>query len=84
MRAFVDHAGGLYILYRAAGGGFDRDTTLLVFGDCGASFRSAVLGRWKPGARPMSSFALAEGGGGRVGAGGGVRAVNGGGRSDID
>ena len=68
MRAFVDHFGGLYILYRAAGGGFDRDTTLLVSGDGGASFRSAVLGRWKLGACPMSSFSLAEGVGGVAGA----------------
>ena len=68
MRAFADRAGSLYILYRAAGGNFDRDTTLLVSGDGGTTFRSAVLGRWKMGACPMSSFSLAEGGAGVVGA----------------
>ncbi len=61
MRAFVDHAGNLYVLYRAAGGNFDRDTTLLVSGDGGTTFRSTVLSKWKLGACPMSSFSLAEG-----------------------
>ena len=68
MRAFVDRAGGLFVLYRAAGGGFDRDTTLLVSGDGGTTFRSTVLGRWKLGACPMSSFALAEAPSGVLGA----------------
>lgn len=68
MRAFVDHSGALYVLYRAAGGNFNRDTTLLVSRDGGTTFRSAVLSKWKLGACPMSSFSLAEGGGGVVGA----------------
>ena len=68
MRAFVDHAGSLYILYRAAGGNFDRDTTLLVSRDSGRSFRCAILGKWKLGACPMSSFSLTEDNAGVVGA----------------
>lgn len=68
MRAFVDHSGVLYVLYRAAGGNFDRDTTLLVSRDGATTFRSVVLGKWKLGACPMSSFSLAEGGQGVVGA----------------
>lgn len=68
MRAFVDRAGGIFVLYRAAGGGFDRDTTLLASGDGGTTFRSAVLGRWKLGACPMSTFALAEAPSGVIGA----------------
>ena len=68
MRAFVDHAGSLYVLYRAAGGNFDRDTTLLVSQDRGTNFQSAVLSKWKIGACPMSSFSLAENSGGVIGA----------------
>ena len=68
MRSFVDHSDVLYVLYRAAGGNFDRDTTLLVSNDGGTTFRSAVLGKWKLGACPMSSFSLAEGEQGVVGA----------------
>lgn len=68
MRAFVDRAGSLYILYRAAGGNFDRDTTLLVSRDSGMTFRCAILGKWKLGACPMSSFSLAEDNAGVVGA----------------
>jgi len=68
MRAFVDRAGSLYILYRAAGDNFDRDTTLLVSRDSGTTFRCAILGKWKLGACPMSSFSLAEDNTGVVGA----------------
>ena len=68
MRAFADQSGDLFILYRAAGGNFNRDTTLLVSRDGGTTFQSAVLSRWKLGACPMSSFALAEGGGAVIGA----------------
>ncbi|BDI29580.1 hypothetical protein CCAX7_16310 [Capsulimonas corticalis] len=68
MRAFVDSAGTLYILYRSAGGNFDRDTTLLASRDGGASFASSMLSPWRLGACPMSSFSLAEGPGGVIGA----------------
>ena len=68
MRAFVDHTGALYILYRAAGQNIHRDTTLLVSQNRGRSFQSAVLQRWDLMACPMSSFSLAEGARGVLGA----------------
>ena len=68
MRAFADRTGALYILYRAAGQGIHRDTTLLVSQDQGQSFQSAVLQPWQIAACPMSSFSLAEGTQGVLGA----------------
>jgi len=68
MRALVARNGALYILYRAAGGNFDRDATLLVSQDAGTTFQTAILSKWKLGACPMSSFSLAEDNQGVVGA----------------
>jgi hypothetical protein len=62
MRAFCDHKGSVYLLYRSAGRRVDRDTHLLVSEDRGTTFRSDLLEPWKINACPMSSFALAEGG----------------------
>ncbi|HVF10487.1 MAG TPA: sialidase family protein [Abditibacteriaceae bacterium] len=62
MRAFVDDKGAVYILYRAAGGGADRDMTLLVSNDHGATFRSGTVHKWNIGTCPMSSAAFAQNG----------------------
>src|SRR5207248_3141072 len=64
MRAFSDHAGALYMLYRSAALGVNRDTYLLTATDPGAAFQSDDLHKWNVGTCPMSSFALAEGGAG--------------------
>ncbi len=61
MRAFVDDKGTLSILYRAAGGNINRDSTLLVSGDKGNSFKNTMLQPWQIAMCPMSSFALAQG-----------------------
>jgi len=61
MRAFVDGKGVLSILYRAAGDEVNRDSTLLVSRDEGASFQSTMLQPWKIAMCPMSSYALAQG-----------------------
>jgi hypothetical protein len=61
MRAFCDHQGSVYLLYRSAGRRVDRDTRLLTSSDHGATFRADLLEPWKINACPMSSFALAEG-----------------------
>jgi hypothetical protein len=63
MRAFCDREGTVYLLYRTAAEKVHRDSYLLVSGDHGASFRAENLSQWKVNACPMSSFALAEGGG---------------------
>lgn len=62
MRAFFDRAGGLYLLYRSAAGGVNRDTYLLSAKNLAADFHSDDLQQWAVGVCPMSSFALAEGG----------------------
>lgn len=62
LRAFADHAGNLYILYRAAREIFHRDTYLLVSKDQGRTFSGDVLQSWNVGTCPMSSFAFAESG----------------------
>ncbi|MBI1785771.1 DUF2911 domain-containing protein [Candidatus Sumerlaeota bacterium] len=59
LRAFCDAAGDVYVLYRAAGMGVNRDTTLLVSHDRGITFESAKIDAWKIGSCPMSSFSLA-------------------------
>jgi hypothetical protein len=64
MRAFSGRAGALYLLYRSAAGGVNRDTYLLTGKGPGAAFRSDDLHRWNVGTCPMSSFALAEDGAG--------------------
>src|SRR5206468_12229341 len=61
MRAFSDHTGTLYLLYRSAAGGVNRDTYLLAAKDLGAEFRSDDLHKWSVGTCPMSSFSMAEG-----------------------
>lgn len=59
LRAFADAKGRLYVAYRAATGGVDRDSYLLVSPSKGRGFRSAKLGEWNAKTCPMSSYALA-------------------------
>jgi hypothetical protein len=61
MRAFADHAGHAYLLYRSATEGVNRDMYLLTSGPGGAGFRGERLQGWKVNACPMSSAAFAEG-----------------------
>lgn len=61
MRALIDHDRALYLLYRAAGHGRDRDTTLLSSVDGGMTFATTRLHAWKLEACPLSTASLAEG-----------------------
>jgi len=61
LRAFADHKGNVYVLYRSATEHVNRDTYLLTSTDKGANFRGDDLHQWKIEACPMSSFAFAEG-----------------------
>jgi len=62
MRAFVDHRGALFVLYRAAGENIHRNMTLLVSTDHGHTFRSSEVSAWRLDACPMSTAYLGEGG----------------------
>lgn len=59
-RAFADHRGSVYVLYRAATAGVDRDMVLLTSNNRGASFQGSRVHHWKLNACPMSSEAFAE------------------------
>ncbi|SRR5579883_110147 len=61
LRAFADHKGSVYVLYRSAAQRVQRDSYLLISKDKGASFQGDNLHPWKIEACPMSSFAFAEG-----------------------
>jgi hypothetical protein len=61
MRAFADHRGSLYLLYRAANRGIHRDMYLLTSADRGVSFRGEKIHDWEVAGCPMSTAALAEG-----------------------
>lgn len=58
LKAFADPRGRLSVLYRAAGGGMDRDVTLLLSKDEGKTFQSTVLDQWRVPTCPMSSMTL--------------------------
>jgi hypothetical protein len=60
MRALSDRKGKVYLLYRSAMGGINRDTYLLVSGERGEKFHSDKVQKWNLASCPMSSFALAE------------------------
>jgi hypothetical protein len=62
MRAFADKDGTLYILYRSATGGVDRDIYLLTSKDRGVSFRSTQVHQWRVESCPMSTAAFGQGG----------------------
>jgi hypothetical protein len=59
MRAAAGRDGGLYLLYRAATGGNQRDMHLLSSADQGRSFADLKVHPWELNACPMSSAALA-------------------------
>ena len=61
LRAFADRKGTVFVLYRAATGGVDRDTYLLRSGERGGNFLSDKVDTWKLEACPMSSYAFAQG-----------------------
>jgi hypothetical protein len=47
LHAFADHKGSVYILYRSANAGVNRDIYLLSSNDKGTSFQGALLHKWK-------------------------------------
>jgi hypothetical protein len=61
MRAFADRRGTVYVLYRAASEGVNRDMFLLISEDSGQSFYGVLVHKWKINACPMSTAFLAEG-----------------------
>ncbi len=60
MKAFADRSGALYILYRAAESGVNRDTMALVSKDKGQTFREISADRWNINACPMSTYSLSD------------------------
>jgi hypothetical protein len=60
MRAFGDRKGNLYMLYRSAAEGVNRDTYLLTSKDRGNKFQGDKLHAWNIATCPMSSYSLAE------------------------
>jgi hypothetical protein len=60
MRAFADSRGDVFALYRAAYEMTNRDETLLISRNIGASFDIAYSHHWNIGACPMSSASLSE------------------------
>lgn len=67
-KALADRRGTVYLLYRAATRGVDRDMYLLRSGDHGAHFAGAMIHPWKLSACPMSSASLADDGRGLLAA----------------
>jgi hypothetical protein len=61
MRAFADHNGNVYVLYRSAIKQIHRDMYLLTSTDHGGRFRGDELHPWEVEGCPMSSAAFAEG-----------------------
>jgi hypothetical protein len=59
-RALADRDGALYLLYRAATEGVDRDMYLLSSDDHAGHFRGGPLDAWRAEVCPMSSATLAE------------------------
>ncbi|HWX21778.1 MAG TPA: hypothetical protein VN578_17890 [Candidatus Binatia bacterium] len=68
MRAFADSSGAVYILFRAATEGVNRDEMLLVSSRPGAEFEIANAHKWKANFCPMSSATLTEINGGALAA----------------
>jgi hypothetical protein len=60
MRAFADSNGNLLAVYRAAYEMTNRDETLLISRDKGATFEIAYSHHWNIGTCPMSSASLSE------------------------
>lgn len=66
LKVRADPRGDLYLVYRMARGGSDRDETLLVSHDHGKSFRTLHSDSWNATFCPMSSACLADAGGKRT------------------
>ena len=64
LRLFADGKGRLYLLYRAARQGVNRDMMLLTSQDSGRTFRSARVQAWRINSCPMSSMSAWEAKGG--------------------
>jgi hypothetical protein len=62
LKAFVNAAGNMYVLYRAARGGMDRDEILLCSTNGARTFAAVLDEPWKTGTCPMSSAWLSEAG----------------------
>jgi hypothetical protein len=60
LRAFADEEGGVYVIYRGASNGIQRDMHLLVSENRGRQFDHARLDPWELFACPMSSAAIAN------------------------
>lgn len=58
LRAFADRTAAVYVLFRAATEGVNRDETLLISARPGAEFKIASVHNWKANICPMSSAAL--------------------------
>lgn len=58
MRAAVDGAGRLLLMYRAAQQFINRDMHLLVSDDQGRTFKNSKVDRWRVGKCPMSSVTI--------------------------
>jgi hypothetical protein len=67
MKAFADSRGAIYMFYRTATDGVDRDMCLLASRDNGQSFQGSIVGKWQVATCPMSSETFAEGPAGIVG-----------------
>lgn len=60
MRAFADSSGAVYILFRSAMGGLNRDALILVSRRHGEDFTIAHRDKWKVTTCPMSSATLTQ------------------------
>jgi hypothetical protein len=67
VQALIDASGWMQLIYRSAGDGIHRDATWMTVGPLGAS-PPVTLQPWQLPACPMTTFAIAEGGGALVGA----------------
>lgn len=68
MRAFADSSGAVYILFRSALGGLNRDALILISKRPGDDFTIAHRDNWKLATCPMSSATLSQAGDGAVAA----------------
>ncbi|MDQ2732013.1 MAG: glycoside hydrolase [Armatimonadota bacterium] len=66
LRAFTDSKGILYILYRSALNGVDRDIYLLKSPDGAKTFTAKLVHKWNINACPMSSESLVESSAGTI------------------
>jgi hypothetical protein len=62
LKAHVDEKGQLYLAYRVAPNGVDRDSFVLISDDQGQTFSSTPLDKWKLRACPGSAYSFASDG----------------------